>query len=189
MTNEQKQCLLRYLGYYDDDVDDVWGTNSKNATKDFQKANGLVDDGVFGAKTKAKILDHVAKGTGFKKTVTTTVDSWNDIKHFRKEEFACKCGGKYCKGYPVQPQLKLIRVADAIREKAGVEATVTSGIRCKQHNANSGGVANSRHLSGKAMDFRIKGWSSTKLLAEVKKYPEIRYAYAIDDRHVHMDIP
>lgn len=191
MTNEQKQCLLRYLGYYDDDVDGVWGTNSKNATKKFQSDNGLKSDGIFGNATKSKILEHVANGTGFKKTTTTTktANSWSDIKHFKKEEFACKCGGKYCKGYPVEPQLKLIRVADTIREKAGREAVVTSGIRCQKHNANVGGVSNSRHLSGKAMDFRIEGWTSTKLLAEVKKHSEIRYAYAIDGQHVHMDIP
>lgn len=189
MTNEQKQCLLRYLGYYDDDVDGIWGANSINATKDFQKDNNLEEDGKFGNAVKAKILEHVAKDTGFKKAVSTSPKTWEGIKHFDKSEFACKCGGKYCKGYPVEPQLKLIRVADAIREKADKPAIVTSGIRCTRHNANVGGVSNSRHLSGKAMDFRIEGWSSDKLLAEVKKYSEIRYAYAIDSQHVHMDIP
>ena len=188
MTNEQKQCLLRYLGYYDDDVDGIWGAKSEQATIDFQKDNDLAEDGVFGNAVEAKMLEHIGKGTGVKKAATNKADSWKDIKHFDKTEFACKCGGKYCNGYPDDPQLKLIRVADAIREKANRPAIVTSGVRCKQHNANVGGVSNSRHLSGKAMDFRIDGWSSSKLLAEVKTYPEIRYAYAIDSAHVHMDI-
>lgn len=189
MTNEQKQCLLRYLGYYDDDVDGIWGSNSADATREFQKDNNLTIDGIFGNNVKTKILENIVKGTGFKKNVNVSATSWENIKYFGKSEFACKCGGKYCQGYPVEPQLKLIRVADAIREKAKKPAIVTSGIRCTQHNANVGGVSNSRHLSGKAMDFRIEGWSSDKLLSEVKKYSEIRYAYAIDSQHVHMDIP
>lgn len=189
MTNEQKQCLLRYLGYYDDDVDGIWGTNSVNATKDFQKDNGLEKDGIFGNDVETAILAHITKKTGFKKIVNNSASSWTDIKYFDKSEFACKCGGKHCTGYPVEPQLKLIRVADSIRKKANKKAIVTSGVRCAKHNASVGGVSNSRHLSGKAMDFRIEGWSSDKLLAEVKTYSEIRYAYAIDSQHVHMDIP
>ena len=55
-------------------------------------------------------------------------------------------------------------------------------------NANVGGVSNSRHLSGKAMDFGIKGKTADQIIAVVKKHPEIRYYYAIDDKHVHMDI-
>lgn len=194
MTNEQKQCLLRYLEYYDGDVDDVWGSESKKATKAFQKANGLSEDGVFGNATKKKVLEHIYKETGFKKktTVSSTSnksgDFWDDIKYFKKSEFACKCGGKYCKGYPAEPQEKLIKVAERVREHFSKPVTVTSGLRCEKHNANEGGVSNSRHLSGKAMDFCIQGVSGATLLAYVQKQPEIRYAYIISGNYVHMDI-
>lgn len=194
MTNEQKQCLLRYLDYYDDDIDDVWGAESKKATKAFQEDNGLSADGVFGTATKKKVLEHIYKETGFKKktTISSTSsksgDFWDDIKYFKKSEFACKCGGKYCKGYPAEPQEKLIRVAERVREHFGKPATVTSGLRCTKHNANEGGVSNSRHLSGKAMDFCIQGVSGATLLAYVQKQPEIRYAYIISGNYVHMDI-
>lgn len=198
MTNEQKQCLLRYLGYYDGNIDGIWGTKSNKGTKEFQEANGLSVDGVFGSQTTKKVLEHIYKGTGFKEktTVSSTTSSttskagdfWDDIKYFKKSEFACKCGGKYCKGYPAEPQEKLIRVADRVREHFGKPATVTSGLRCTKHNANEGGVTNSRHLSGKAMDFCVKGVSGATLLAYVKKQPEIRYAYIISGNYVHMDI-
>lgn len=194
MTNEQKQCLLRYLDYYDGDIDDVWGAESKKATKAFQEANGLSADGIFGTATKKKVLEHIYKETGFKKKTTTSStsnksgDFWDDIKYFKKSEFACKCGGKYCKGYPAEPKEKLIRVAERVREHFGKPATVTSGLRCTKHNANEGGVSNSRHLSGKAMDFCIQGVSGATLLAYVQKQPEIRYAYIISGNYVHMDI-
>ena len=190
MTNDQKQCLLRYLGYYTEDVDGIWGADSKAATKAFQAANGLKDDGIFGNATKTKILAHIAAGTGFKVTASQSTGKgwWGSIKHFKREEFACKCGGKYCKGYPKEPEEKLIRIADDIRESLGGKATVTSGLRCTRHNANEGGVSNSRHLSGKAMDFRIEGKTADQLLAVVQKHPGVRYAYKIDSKHVHMDI-
>lgn len=190
MTNDQKQCLLRYLGYYTEDVDGIWGADSKAATKAFQKDNGLADDGVFGASTKKKILEHVAAGTGFKKVESKSSNGtwWDDIEYFTRDEFKCHCGGKYCKGFAAEPQEKLVRVADKIRKNLGGAATVTSGVRCTRHNVNVGGVSNSRHLSGKAMDFGIKGKNADQILAEVKKHPEIRYAYKIDSKHVHMDI-
>ena len=65
---------------------------------------------------------------------------------------------------------------------------VSSGIRCKSHNQKVGGVADSRHLSGKAMDFRIQGKTALETLSLVQKLPGVRYAYAIDRNYVHMDV-
>ncbi len=193
MTVEQKQCLLKYLNYYSGAVDGDWGKKSKEATEEFQNAEGLKADGVFGDDTLKAAISAVANGR-FKTTTTTnhkhepTGDFWDEIKYFDKSEFACKCGRKYCNGYPAEPKEKLIRVADQIRENLGGAATVSSGVRCSKHNANVGGVSNSRHLSGKAMDFCVAGKTANQVLAEVNKHSEIRYAYAIDNRYVHMDI-
>lgn len=70
MTNEKKQCLLRYLGYYTGGVDNLWGPLSQKAVKDFQNAEGLHPDGVFGDGTLAQVLDAVANGR-FKKEENT----------------------------------------------------------------------------------------------------------------------
>lgn len=113
---------------------------------------------------------------------------WDNIKHFDRDEFECHCGGKYCNGYPAEPSQILVRVADRVREHFGAPAIVSSGVRCKTHNANVGGVANSKHLSGKAMDFCISGKTAEQVLAYVEKQPEINYAYAIDSEYVHMDV-
>lgn len=196
MTNEQKQCLLRYLGYYTGDVDGIWGSKSKAAAKDFQDDNDLTPDGVVGSATKKKLLEHVGAGTGFKKTATESTSTgkvsasnfWTSVKYFKKEEFACKCGGKYCKGNTAEPQEKLVRVLDTMRENLGGAMTIVSGVRCTKHNANVGGVEKSRHLSGKAVDIKVKGKTADQVLAEAKKHPDVRYAYKINSTNVHVDI-
>ena len=179
MTNEQKQCLLRYLGYYKGNIDGVFGPASTQATKDFQKDYGLDADGIFGPLTEEKILEAI---TG----KAQKADPFAGIRYFRKEEFKCKCG-KHCDGYPAQVDKRLLQVADKVRAHFGVPAHVSSGVRCKTHNANVGGVANSRHLSGKAMDFRVEGIPATRVLEYVQQQA-IRYAYAIDGSYIHMDV-
>ena len=187
MTVKQKQCLLAYLGYYVGEIDGIWGTLSKTATLAFQQDHGLQDDGIFGETTEKAARAAVAAD----EVKVPTVDNgtfWDEITYFDRSEFACHCGGKYCNGFPTEPQEKLIRVADRARRFLGGPATVSSGVRCSKHNSAVGGVTNSRHLSGKAMDFCIAGKSAEQTLAYVQGQPEIRYAYAIDSTFVHMDI-
>ena len=191
MTITQKQNLLAYLGYYVGNIDGSWGTLSKTATKAFQKDFGLNPDGICGEETEKALKHAVAYGMTKKQEVTEATKNgtfWDDIKHFNRKEFKCKCGNIYCNGYPAEPQEKLVRVADKVREHFGATATVSSGLRCTQHNANVGGVSNSRHLTGKAMDFCISGKTASQVLAYVQKQSDIRYAYAIDSQFVHMDI-
>ena len=183
MNVKQKQCLLCYLGYYDGNIDGIWGSKSKAAAKAFQKDYGLEADGIFGPDTETRILQVVATGE-------KPIDDgkwWEEIKYFTRAEFKCKCG-KHCDGFPEEPKELLVRTADRVREQLGAPAIVSSGVRCKTHNANVGGVANSRHLSGKAMDFCVSGKTATQVLACVKQQPGIRYAYAIDSHYVHMDV-
>lgn len=187
MTVKQKQCLLYVLGYYVGNIDGVWGVGSKNACKMFQKDfGGLTVDGVAGDVTVQAMKHAVAFGIAKKTDTPMTGEFWDEIKYFKKSEFKCKCGK--CGGYPANPKEKLIRVADKVRENLGGAARVSSGVRCANHNAKVGGVSNSRHLTGRAMDFCVEGKTSDQVLAEVNKHKEIRYAYKIDSRYVHMDI-
>lgn len=180
MTTKQKQHLLAYLGYYTGAIDGIWGPGSIAATEAFQRRHGIPVSGTFEEATRKKILEVIA---GEQESETW----WDDIVYFKPGEFACKCGG-FCDGAPAQMEEKLIRTADRVRSLLGAPVTVSSGLRCRQHNANVGGVSNSRHLSGKAMDFCAAGKTAEEVLAVVRKQPEIRYAYAIDNRFVHMDI-
>ena len=183
MTITQKQHLLNYLGYDTGGVDGIWGPKSQDATRQFQDDYDLDPDGIFGPLTEARIKEVIATGEEPK----PEENIWDGIKYFKREEFKCKCG-KYCDGYPKEMSAELLRIADRVREHFGAVATVSSGVRCKQHNANVGGVANSMHLQGKAMDFCVRGFSAATVLPYVQAQTGIRYAYAIDSNYVHMDV-
>ena len=183
MNTNQRQALLFYLGYYVGAIDGVWGSGSKTACKAFQKDFGLTADGVCGTDTEKALKHTVCYGISKKEEVVQSGDFWDDIKYFKKSEFRCKCG---CGSDDMNETL--ISVADRVREHFGKAITVSSGRRCANHNARVGGVSNSRHLSGKAMDFCVSGKSASQVLEYVQKQPEIRYAYAIDSSYVHMDV-
>lgn len=187
MTNEQKQCLLKYLGYYTADINGAYDTATKLATVSFQDDYGLKPDGIFGLLTEAKILEAVA---GIAKPVEPAEKKnfWDEIKHFKKDEFRCKCGGKYCDGFPVEPSETLVRLADRVREHYGAPMIVSSGIRCITHNTRVGGAAASRHMRGLAMDFCVWNMPATIVLPYVQSLTEVRYAYAIDNNYIHMDV-
>lgn len=114
---------------------------------------------------------------------------WDGIVYFSRNEMRCKCGGRYCNGFPAEPQELLMELADRAREHFGRPAHVVSGLRCSRWNAIQGGVANSQHMYGEAMDIRIDGVTADQLLAWMKKQPEVRYCYKINSTNVHFDIP
>jgi peptidoglycan hydrolase-like protein with peptidoglycan-binding domain len=172
MTIKQRQCLLAYLGYYTGAVDGICGNQTQEATRRFQQDFGLTPDGIFGVGTEERIrqaignyddlvLDVPSNATISKMETTTEESSvtgtfWDEIEFFTREEFRCQCKGKYCDGFPVEPDEKMVRTIDEIRRRLGVPVSIVdaggSGIRCAQHNANVGGVYNSEHLYGRAAD-------------------------------------
>jgi hypothetical protein len=168
MTVKQKQCLLAYMGYYVGAIDGIWGTLSKTATRAFQQDHGLKADGIFGAATEKKILAVIASSEAPKTqpTSTPTVDDWDDIEFFSKKEFRCKCGGRYCNGYPAEIDLKMVRYADEIRRRIGKPIGVNSGLRCSQWNQIQGGASSSQHMYGTAADLgKPSGVSVAEMVA------------------------
>lgn len=157
MTTLQIQHLLAYLGYDPGDCDGVMGRNTQAAVRRFQADYGLTADGDPGAATQKMLIGAVA-GTAVK--VDKPADAgqapagtfWDDIQFFSRAEFRCQCGGKYCDGFPAEPAEETVRMADEIRRRAGVALNVNSGVRCKRHNAEVGGVSNSLHTTGQAVD-------------------------------------
>lgn len=171
MTTKQIQALLVYLGYDPGEVDGWNGANTTAAVLAFQKQEGLEQDGKPGPVTQKALLAAVAAGrmytpaTEEKPSSGQPPDFWSEIKYFRREEFRCKFGGKFCDGFPAEPAEETVRIADEIRRRAGVPLRVNSGLRCAQWNRIQGGVANSRHLTGRAVD--LSGDISSSRLREI----------------------
>lgn len=199
MTNKQKQCLLSFLGYYVGNIDGQWGQLSRTATIAFQKDfGGIGVDGYAGEETQKALKHAVAYGMPAKQVagdinVPSTGSWWDEIKHFDRSEFACKCGeyhAPYCDGFPAEPKEAMVRIADAVRENFGVPVTIISGLRCKQHNADSKGVANSQHMYGEAADIYVRGVAPSAVESFLDRVGGVRYHYTISgSNNVHFDIP
>ncbi len=194
MTVRQRLHLLAYLGYYVGDINDNWTAECRVACKAFQSDfQGIAVDG-FGGPETDKALRHAVAYDMFavEKIPENDADFWGTIPNFTKEEFACKCGqyhAPYCDGYPHEIQPLLVRIAQRARDHFKKPIDIVSGLRCDQHNTDSGGVWNSQHKYGEAADIRVRGVSQKTVLDWFLTQPDVRYAYAIDgSENVHYDI-
>lgn len=157
-------------------IDGIAGNETINKCKEYQKAKGIAVDGICGKITRAKLNE-------------TSALSWDNIKHFKKEEFACPC----C-GYNVI-EIELVKKLDEIREHYNKPLIITSGCRCQKHNDElPNSSKNSRHIRGKAADIRVEGISVQDLLTYTQtlvKAGILRYTYTNNTNMqgaVHVDI-
>lgn len=168
-----RQQYLKDLGYYvgnDTEIDGHWGPNSRKAALSLQKAyftRKVDQDGNYGPNTD---------------TLLRTIHNFIGIKNFKPTEFKCKCGGKYCTGYPAVINRDLVLNLQKLRDKYGKSITVTSGLRCTVYNQRVGGSKTSDHLKGKAADIYINNKSNSHSgRVEIVKYwdtlSNAKYAY------------
>lgn len=192
------QRNLSFLGYNPkNNIDGINGAKTKNAVKLYQIQHALAVDGIAGdntcntliseIKTEQMRLDVSQDGLAGDNTENTRNQKfpWN-FKNFKKEEFTCKCGCNLNLEYP-----EVVAIAQEIRDEFNRPIIVTSGTRCSSHNRKVGGVKNSRHMMGKAIDMYMVGVSGEQLLRAVKKHmyqKGIRYTYIITGNTIHMDI-
>ena len=117
--------------------------------------------------------------------------------YFSPKEFRCKCGGKYCNGFPDYPKVQLIKNLAYLREDSKSPIDIRSGLRCKKWNAlQSGSASQSRHMKGKAVDIGSKVLTSTKsardkLIKRWYSFKKANYAYGNTPNmgtSVHLDI-
>ena len=157
-------------------IDGVAGNETIEKTKEWQRNHGLTPDGIAGTQTRNAMANEG--------DIT-----WDDIKYFGKNEMTCKCGCGLN-----NTDLRLMQIADGIREHFGSPAVITSGCRCSKHNAEVGGVQGSRHVLGKAMDFYIQGVPTQDLLnycQQLVNEGQLRYTYTNNANMngvVHIDI-
>lgn len=183
VINNIQDVLKQYApGLVDDGLA---GPATVDATAAYQQAHGLPVTGIADLQTREHIQANAAPEPQDKPQTGTF---WDGIKYFTREELRCKCGGRYCNGFPAEPQELVVRIADQARAHFGRPAINVSFLRCQRWNAISGGVANSQHMYGEAMDICIPGVSAYQLYSWLKKQPGVRYCYVINSTNVHFDI-
>lgn len=186
LETKMAQTYLNAIGIDCGKVDGIKGTKFKAAILKLQKkyftnyVNGVNQwDGIYGKKTDILLQ---------------SAYNCNGLKYFKLSEFKCKCGGKYCNGYPAIVSRDLAQKLDTIlRPKYGA-MTIISGLRCETWNKKQGGAAGSRHKQGKAVDFQCaasrKGKAErNKIIAYCKKL--FRYCYGNTSgmgASIHVDV-
>lgn len=181
MTIRQAQCLLEYLGYEPGVIDGANGPNTRDAVTAFQRAEGLVADGIAGANTQAKLLEAVAQGRfyatqeaqsksaagGGEAEKYVKADGCYHIprgvdvqltKNFSAREIHCQ--GVGCCTESVISK-RIMDLAQAIRDDLGEPLTIAtsggSGYRCKTHNAATRGASpTSLHTISEAVDLHYR---------------------------------
>lgn len=127
-------------------------------------------DGIDGAKTQAG-AERFLKEYGFTVSESDSAESdsdfWDSIEFFGREEFRCKCGGLYCKGFPAEPDERTVKYADEIRRRLGAPLHVNSGLRCTVWNQKNGGATLSQHLTGCACDLGAPTGVTPEKMAQI----------------------
>ena len=160
MYMELIQEALVAAGYAPGPVDGIDGPLTRAAIGAFQADHGLEPDGIVGPLTHAALF----RGDGPAPAVADS-DGEQLTAHFRRQEFACCCEGRYCTGFPAEMNGELLARLEAVRVALGAAVIVTSGVRCPIRNREVGGIANSRHLVGYAVDCYAPDFSVFELAA------------------------
>jgi len=102
--------------------------------------------------------------------------------HFNLSEFACPC----CKRVMLHPKLlaKLVELRDVLEKPV----YITSGYRCFEYNRKVGGVANSYHLIGLAVDIKVKDINLIQLLAYAEEIDFAGIGFYEKKNFLHLDV-
>ena len=106
----------------------------------------------------------------------------NDIKltdNFNLKEFECRC----CKQVKIDSEL--VFILQRLRDTINRPVIVTSGYRCVRHNKEVGGVENSYHLQGLAVDIAVD--MNLERLANLARFIGFR-GIGIYRNFLHLDL-
>tara|TARA_R110000764_G_scaffold175862_2_gene262160 strand:+ start:205 stop:570 length:366 start_codon:yes stop_codon:yes gene_type:complete len=102
-------------------------------------------------------------------------------EHFSRKEFACQCG---CGSDQVSQEL--VSKLEMTRMMYGKPMKISSGIRCKTHNKNVGGVDDSEHVGGLAADIAVNGgFERDQLVGFLRSHFQ---RMGISKRFIHVDV-
>ena len=161
LTVEQRKARFKYLG--------LGEYNKENRLKFQKKAfpnNPEEWDSKYGINTD-RALRHFYNVKKY-------------APNFKPTEFKCTCG--HCNGYPSYMKQVELKHIQRIRNHYKKPMTITSGLRCSYENSRVGGVSNSGHLTGYAVDFYMEGVTDTvahrvATLKYLVKQPNRQFSY------------
>lgn len=185
LTNKERQTYLKKLGLYTKKIDNIRGSGQKKAEKQFNTIFLNKKEDTYTEETD-KLLRIIYKS--YSESPYMQTSDWKYFKNFKKSEYKCKCKGKYCNGYPSEIAMRLVMEDQYLRNYFGAAVRLTSGVRCKTHNKNVGGVSKSKHMEGLASDKNITNQTAANILKVIKTLPFNRYCYDITKKEVHGDV-
>lgn len=106
------------------------------------------------------------------------------MEYFLDKELECKCG---C-GLTISKELR-DKLNKARERSNGVKFIITSGARCKNHNTRIGGVSDSAHIYGLAVD--IAYYNSQQSFYIIKSLLDVgfqRIGINFEKSFIHCDI-
>ena len=107
-------------------------------------------------------------------------------ENFRNEEFECPC----CKKNNIQ--LVVLACLQDVRDHFGRSIKITSGYRCRKHNAAVGGSSSSSHIKGLAADIKVydsdQAFRIMKSIYATDKFHRIGYGKMNGVLTLHVDL-
>lgn len=174
----QIQEALQNAGYSPGPLDDLAGPQTIAAIIAFQTDHGLEPDGMVGPFTHDALFQDA----------NPIPPSEEQLRpHFNRQEFKCCCDGRYCDGFPSEMQPQLLNRLEAIRQELNTPIIVTSGVRCTTRNREVGGIPNSKHLTGYAVDCYAPGLS-IHTLAGVAQQHQVGVILYEEEGFCHLEI-
>lgn len=162
-------------------VDGSFGPQTKSAVINFQRGYGLVQDGIAGPATAAKIY--------------SIQSSDCTPAHFTYSEASANCGRGFNGSAAQKENIKrVLWRAEALRHQLGDHPlNVTSGYRDSRCNSSVGGTSNSQHLTGAALDLVPgDGYTSICSIAKQARYAGVNTilgpGFPGHSDHTHIDM-
>ena len=104
-------------------------------------------------------------------------------KHFKRYEFACKCGCGFS-----TPDPELLALLEKIRVYFNEPVSINSACRCEAHNAAVDGAKNSTHLMGIAADIVVKNVTPNQVESFMMELYPSKHGRSAYNTFTHVDV-
>jgi len=154
------------------EVDGFFEGITEAAVKQFQTSMGLSVDGIVGNQTWDKLIKTQSLGIPSQPSKVSTIWTLENIElgasiiiggNFTWAEATRGGTRRPPDQQTLEGIVRIATLAQRARDLIGRPFTVTSWYRDPKSNANAGGVSNSRHLNGDAIDFYCNGLTGLQI--------------------------